>query len=233
MNIELVLRVSASNYLLNALVLSPILWLYSIMDSPHVPLPSIAVSFPLPFHIFVLVGLAILGWATNLHGLDIAGIDVIGAMDLRTDGSNPLPAHHPSVKHISNLSVHYRALYRICLVYCLLGFVSWAIYRHVTHGDLVLMDTFGYIPGITALLALCILLCPYNVLHRTERRKFLQSVFPDRELIFAHPCCHEVLSADVCCLPRTVLFISPTSSWPISSLPSPKSSVMCVFHCGC
>ena len=210
-----------------------ILCLYSIMDALDVfALPSIAVSFPLPFHIFVLVGIAILGWATNLHGLDIAGIDVIGAMDLRTDGSNPLPAHHSSLKHISNLYVHYRALYRICLVYCLLGFVSWAIYHHVTRGDLMLMDTFGYIPGITALLALCILLCPYNVLHRTERRKFLQSVFSDCELIFTHSC-REVQSADVCFLPRTVLSTSPTSSWLISSLPFPKSSVMCGFHCGC
>lgn len=147
------------------------------MDGPDIfTVPSIAVSFPLPFHIFVLVGLGILGWATNLHGLDIAGIDVIGAMDLRTDGGNPLPAHHSPVKHSSNLSVHYRALYQICMVYSLLGFVSWAAYRHATHGDLVLMDTFGYIPGITALLALSILLCPYNVLHKTERRKFLHAV---------------------------------------------------------
>jgi EXS family len=195
--------------------------------------PSIAVSFPLPFHIFVLVGLAILCWATNLHGLDIAGIDVVGAMDLRTDGANPLPAHHSLVKHSSNLSVHYRALYRICTVYCLLGFVSWAVYRHATHGDLLLMDTFGYIPGITALLALSILLCPYNVLHKTERRKFLQLVFPDCELTFTHPCLCEVLLADVCCLLRTVLSFSATWFWPISSRPSPKSSEMFGFHCGC
>lgn len=159
------------------------------MDALSVP-STIAVVFPLPFHIFVLVGFAILGWATNLHGLDIAGIDVASAMDLRTDGANPLPAHHSPVKHNSNwnLSVHYRALYQICMVYCLLGFVSWVVYRRATHGDVVLMDTFGYIPGVTALLALSILLCPYNVLHRAERRKFLQSVSPDCELIFTHPC---------------------------------------------
>lgn len=191
-----------------------------------------AVFFPLPFHIFVLVGLAIFGWATNLHGLDFAGIDVIGAMDLRTDIAYPLPAHH-SPRQIWNLSVHYYPLYRICMVYCLLGFVSWAAYRHATHGDLVLMDEFGYIPGITALLALGILLCPYNVLHKTERRKFLQSVFPDCELIFTHPCFREVPLADVCSLPRTARSTSPTLSWPISSRPSPKSLVMCGFHCGC
>jgi EXS family len=195
------------NYFLDALLTLEL----SIMDGRNTfNVTSIAVSFPLPFHIFVLVGLAILGWATNLHGLDIAGIDVVGAMDLRTDGGNPLPAHHPTAKHNSNLAVHYCALYRICMVYCLLGFVSWAVYRRATHGDLVLMDTFGYIPGITALLALGILLCPYNVLHKTERRKFLQSVFLDCELTVTHPCLREVLLADVCCLLHTALSISAT-----------------------
>jgi len=193
----------------------------------------IAVAFPLPFHIFVLVGLAILGWATNLHGLDIAGIDVISAMDLRTDGANPLPAHHSHVRHSSNLSAHYRALYQICMVYCLLGLLSWAGYRHATRGDPLLMDAFGYIPGITALLALSILLCPYNVLHRTERRRFLQSVFSDCESIFTHSCLHEVPLADACSLPGTVLSTSPTLFWPISSPPFPKSSVTCGFRYGC
>ena len=34
-----------------------------------------AASFPLPYRVFVLSGLGILGWATNLHGLHALGID--------------------------------------------------------------------------------------------------------------------------------------------------------------
>lgn len=134
---------------------------------------TMALSFPLPFHILVLVGLAILGWATNLHGLDLAGVDVISAMDLRTDGSNPLPAHH-TPRQSSNLFALYRALYRISIAYSIMGFVSWQLYRYASRGDIVAVDTFGYIPGIAALLVLGVLFCPYNVFHKTERRKFLQ-----------------------------------------------------------
>lgn len=132
------------------------------------------VAFPLPFQILALGGLAILGWATNLHGLDRAGIDVITSLDLRTDISNPLPAHHPTPRQSSSLVALYRSIYRIFLVYSALCFVSWVAYRYTTHGDIGLVDTFGYIPGIAALSVLCMLFCPYNVLHKSERRKLLQ-----------------------------------------------------------
>lgn len=151
------------------------------MDDPRESrvLP-IDVAFPLPFHVIVLVGLAILGWATNLHGLDILGIDVATAIDLRTDGIGALHAytHHGLSRRSFNmeLAVHYRAVYRLFMAYCLLGLTSWALYRIITHGDLVLVDAFGYIPAVGALLAFGVLLCPYNVLHKAERRKFIQCV---------------------------------------------------------
>ncbi|RDB24891.1 Protein ERD1 1 [Hypsizygus marmoreus] len=141
--------------------------------NPDIPL---AVIFPLPFQILALVGLAILGWATNLHGLDVAGIDVISSMDLRTDVSSPLPAHYPAPRQSSGLVALYRSVYRIFIAYASLCFASWIVYRYTTHGDARLVDVFGYIPGMVALSLVCILLCPYNILHKTERRKFLQAI---------------------------------------------------------
>ncbi|KAG5654382.1 hypothetical protein H0H81_003206 [Sphagnurus paluster] len=135
---------------------------------------SVAVAFPLPFQILALIGLQILGWATNLHGLDAAGIDVISSLDLRTDISNPLPAHHPTPRQSSALVALYRSVYRIFVAYSCLCFASWLAWEYTTKGDVRRVDTFGYIPGIASLSIVCILLCPYNILHKTERRKLLQ-----------------------------------------------------------
>ena len=138
------------------------------MDTINIPL---VVAFPLPFQILALIGLAILGWATNLHGLHLAGIDVSGALDLRT---NALPAHHHGPRPIGSLVALYRAVYRLSVVYSLLCFVAWSAYRYNTHGDVGLVDRFGYIPCIAALSAVSLLFCPFNILHKTERRRFLQ-----------------------------------------------------------
>lgn len=51
----------------------------------HVLLPSFSASFPLPFRVLFLVGLATLLWAVNLHVLSIIGIDMSWVLDLRDD----------------------------------------------------------------------------------------------------------------------------------------------------
>lgn len=138
----------------------------------------ITVSFPLPFRVLVLVGLGILGWATNLHGLDLLGVDVVTAMDLRLEGNNPvtpLPAHRPAAfKSTINAYLIYRAAYRLFMAYSIWCFSLWLLYRFVTWGDITRVDAFGYIPGICALFAVLALICPFDVLHKRERDKFLQ-----------------------------------------------------------
>ncbi|KAG6833551.1 hypothetical protein H0H87_005202 [Tephrocybe sp. NHM501043] len=136
----------------------------------------LAVAFPLPFQILALVGLEILGWATNLHGLDVAGIDVITSLDLRTDVVNPLPAHHLTSRQNTTLVTLYRSVYRIFVTYTSICFVAWLAWRYATHGDAGLVDAFGYIPGLASLSIVCILFCPYNVVHKMERRKLLHSM---------------------------------------------------------
>lgn len=51
----------------------------------HVTLPSFSASFPLPFRVLFLVGLATLLWALNLHVLAALRIDISAVLDLRDD----------------------------------------------------------------------------------------------------------------------------------------------------
>lgn len=134
-------------------------------------------EFPLPYRVLVLAGLGILGWATNLHGLQLLGVDVVAAMDLRTEGYQPrlpLPSTRmDGFKHFADPSVLYGAAYRIFAIYTMWCLASWSFFRYATWGDIQLADAFGYIPGITALSVMAILICPINVLHKSERDKFL------------------------------------------------------------
>lgn len=136
---------------------------------------SLAVVFPLPFQIFALVGLEILGWATNLHGLDVAGIDVHNSLELRTDAASSLPAHvHASTsRQRSSLAALYNSAYRIFVIYSSICFAFWLAWRYTTQGEVVLIDVFGYIPAMASLTIICILFYPHNTFHKAERRKFL------------------------------------------------------------
>ncbi|WWC86862.1 uncharacterized protein L201_001741 [Kwoniella dendrophila CBS 6074] len=56
-------------------------------NSPHkhLELPGFSSSFPLPFRVLFLIGLAQLLWAINLHVLYILGLDTSWILDLRDD----------------------------------------------------------------------------------------------------------------------------------------------------
>ncbi|KAF8973090.1 EXS family-domain-containing protein [Flammula alnicola] len=144
-------------------------------------------SFPLPYRALFLVGLGILGWATNLHGLDGLRVDVVAAMDLRTDPSSSkvvMPMHHSAPFNHSKAMVLYHAAYRIFFYYSGLCLLSWSLYRLVTQGDRTLVDYYGYIPVFTAIAILLILICPYNIILKTEREKFTLAI---RRCLFPPP----------------------------------------------
>ncbi|KAF9051192.1 EXS-domain-containing protein, partial [Hymenopellis radicata] len=70
----------------------------------------------------------------------------------------------------------YGPVYRISAAYFGWCFLSWAIYRYATDGNFLFIDVFGYIPGVSALLILFILVCPYNIFYKHERDKFLHAI---------------------------------------------------------
>ncbi|PBK91509.1 EXS-domain-containing protein [Armillaria gallica] len=135
-----------------------------------------AVSFPLPFRVMVLVGLGILGWATNLHGLKIYGVDAVSTMELRVDPSQQPISLRIAGVHLSTPSSTYGPVYRLALAYFSWCFTSWALFRYLTYGNVVLTDVFGYIPGVSTLIILFVLVCPFNIFHKRERDKFLSSI---------------------------------------------------------
>ncbi|KAJ7268832.1 EXS family-domain-containing protein [Mycena haematopus] len=140
----------------------------------------VILSFPLPFRVLVLAGLGILGWATNLHGLDLLGVDAVAAMDLRLDADAHLrlPPHLSSSagKYPAHPYTIYAAVYRLFAAYSLWVFFSWAAFRYLTYGNMSLVDAFGYIPAVSALVVLLVLICPFDALYKHERDKFLHAV---------------------------------------------------------
>ncbi|KAJ6625470.1 EXS family-domain-containing protein [Mycena sp. CBHHK59/15] len=125
----------------------------------------VVLAFPLPFRVLALAGIGILAWATNLHGLDLLGVDVVTPMDLRID-ANPSNSHLPphlsgGPKHPATPSVIYTAVYRLPLP---------DVWEHV------LVDAFGYIPAVSALVVLLVLVCPIDAFCKSERDKFLHTI---------------------------------------------------------
>lgn len=141
----------------------------SVTDFGEIPYH---LAFPLPYRTFLLIGLGILGWATNLHGLDAAGVDAVAAMDLRKDTNPMMPVHYSASFNHSKAFALYSTVYCLLFLYSAFCFLSWSFFRLVTHGDPALVDYYGYIPLITAVTIFLILICPYNILLKTEREKF-------------------------------------------------------------
>jgi hypothetical protein len=130
--------------------------------------------FPLPFRVLFLAGMGILGWATNLHGMEMFGVDVAAAMDLHPlegPAKLSLPAYRPgSHPRISSL---YLPLYRLLFAYSAWCFGAWALFIHIIDGNLLLVDAYTFIPAICGLSVLVILISKINAFQKRERDMFL------------------------------------------------------------
>ena len=133
-------------------------------------------AFPLPFRVFCLAGLGILGWATNLHGLHVLGLDPGTVLDLqRFNGRRPaaLPHVRTGFKFFSHPQTVYAPVYRLFVAYSAFALSVWLLYRYATYRSLDTVDTFKFIPATAALCMLMVIVCPFNVIERQERDKFL------------------------------------------------------------
>lgn len=140
-----------------------------------------AAIFPLPFRALFLAGMGILGWATNLHGLSLLGIDAASVLELRKTSQEyspvrvALPTHQGrGFKLVPNPAAIYEPIYRLCAAFVIWCFFAWAVFRLTTHGDVMLLDVFRFVPAICALGVLIVLVCPFDVCHKRERDIFLQ-----------------------------------------------------------
>jgi hypothetical protein len=146
---------------------------------------SFVIAFPLPFRVLFLAGAGILGWAANLHGLRLLGVDAASALDLRTierGSTTPLPLivddhrhAHGAIKQPAgaNIVSLCSPVYRLALWYGLWCSAAWALYRFATDGNAVLVNFFKYIPAVCALVVLIFMLSPHDVMHKRERDAFI------------------------------------------------------------
>ncbi|KAH7911970.1 EXS family-domain-containing protein [Hygrophoropsis aurantiaca] len=153
-----------------------------------------AVTFPLPFRVLFMVGMGIIGWATNLHGLQLQSIDAVSALELRPSPYLPLSSPSPS----SHSLPVYKPVYRLFTWYTLWCLLAWILYRVATHSNIYLVDIFRYIPAVCSLGVLTALICPFDIFQKRARDAFLSALqrclFPatDQPVHFA-----DVVFADV------------------------------------
>jgi len=141
------------------------------MDSGDaIPLTT---SFPLPFRALFLIGLGLLGWATNLHGLHILGIDAPSVLELHSKRAF-LPTSSPPPRAIPSARASYAPIYRLFVVYSTWSFAGWSFFRLATSSNTMLVDSFKYIPALSFLGVLTTLICPYEICQKRERDMFLQ-----------------------------------------------------------
>ena len=168
------------------------------MDNEHDDSPFV-VAFPLPFRVLFLAGLGILGWAANLHGLRLLGVDPASTLDLRTHergSASPLPlsvdsrhAHGALEAPAYATTPPCSAVYRLALWYGLWCSAAWALYRSATNGDSFVVDSSKHIPSVCALVVLICMISPYDVMQKLERDAFIMYVFvrPSGRFSFGFP----------------------------------------------
>ena len=129
-----------------------------------------AASFPLPYRVFVLTGIGIFCWATNLHGLHALGIDASSALDIHPGVHDAIRLSSSGPPDIWGLA---RAVYRICVGYAVVVFSSWAAFRLAVRESADAVDLCKWIPAVTGLLLVLLSITPSNVLERRVRDMFL------------------------------------------------------------
>ncbi|KAI0684794.1 EXS-domain-containing protein [Cytidiella melzeri] len=150
---------------------------------------TFAALFPLPFRVLFLGGLGILGWATNIHGLTLLGIDAAAVLELNTHHQSqrlvtsdhsgtgsPLPTARAGWKFVADPSAVYGPLYKLFAQYSVVTLIGWLLYRHATHGNVELVDVFKFVPAVTMLVLAMAFVAPFNVLGKRERDHFIHTV---------------------------------------------------------
>lgn len=151
------------------------------MPESSIALPTdipYSASFPLPFRALLLLGLGIFGWASNLHGLHLAGVDAPSVLDLRP----PSSSHSPLSLDFVHPEAAYKPVYALGVAYSIWIGGAWCTFRWLSGGEVQTADVFKYVPALGALGALLVLVCPWDVCRKRERDLFLLAL---KRCIFA------------------------------------------------
>jgi hypothetical protein len=170
-------------------------------------LPSFSASFPLPFRVLFLVGLAQILWATNLHILHLLGLDTAWILDVRDHGpslddiplldndvgSLEIP-HSSSVRQTPRLEDSiavdsgklHQPVYRLFLLYTAWVGGGWIVFRVVTGGEPESMESWRWLVGVIAVGAAVGALAPWRGAGQRERAALRRYVEEALVLKYTH-----------------------------------------------
>jgi len=151
-------------------------------------LPSFSASFPLPFRVLFLVGLAQLLWATNLHILHVLGLDTAWILDFRDRGGDEDIQLETTLTTLEAPSVSpgreaarfgasnrvesgklYQPVYKLFLLYTAWVGGGWIVFRMVTGGEAESMESWRWLVGVIAIGAAVGALAPWRGTGQGER----------------------------------------------------------------
>ena len=147
-------------------------------------LPPLSASFPLPFRVLSLIGLAILLWATNLHILHLLGINVPKALDFREDvdvdedvGGDGDVFTEVEKEDRGDFKTTYMTIYKLFLIYA--GFVGsgWVLFWMITAGEVEVMEQWRGLVGIVLIGVGAAALVPWRGIGERERRGLRRYVY--------------------------------------------------------
>ncbi|KZT54226.1 EXS-domain-containing protein [Calocera cornea HHB12733] len=137
--------------------------------------PAFSKSFPLPFRVLTLLGLGVLGWATNLHLLRLLGVDSYAAL-IKSTSSTRAEEGGFTGSTTGSKREQERALtwsvYRLFLAYALWVAIGWTFFRIVTKGEEDLINRYRAVPAILLATIVLFLLSPY-AFEKHTRESFL------------------------------------------------------------
>jgi hypothetical protein len=141
-------------------------------------LPPLSASFPLPFRVLTLVGLAILLWATNLHILHLLGINVPKALDFRDteDEDGDVFTDIEEKEERGDLKTTYMTIYKLAVIYGVFVGSGWGLFRVVTGGEVEVMEQWRGLVGVVLLGVGAGALVPWRGIGERERRGFRRYV---------------------------------------------------------
>ncbi|KAK4685015.1 hypothetical protein P7C73_g5143, partial [Tremellales sp. Uapishka_1] len=161
----------------------------------HITLPSLSASFPLPFRVLFLIGLAQLLWAVNLHVLYLLGLDTAWILDFREEESldaNPAttgleldvlepetptrPHSRPPALPRPASSSLYGPVYKLFGLYTLWCGSGWAVFRLVTGGEGENMEEWRWLIGVISVGAALGVVVPWKGVGERERRALMSAV---------------------------------------------------------
>jgi hypothetical protein len=140
-------------------------------------LPPLSASFPLPFRVLSLVGLAILLWGTNLHILHLLGINVPKVLDFRdTTEEEEDVFNETETKSEPRGEVGYMIVYKLAIVYSAFVGSGWVLFRVITGGEVESMEDWRGLVGVVLVGVVGGALIPWRGIGERERRGFRRYV---------------------------------------------------------